>query len=350
MTVEELAQGAAQTGLFGPGASLAAPWWTVGLDGPPPVPNVVERAVARAEESDRLLVGVCQGRPHPALDPLVSALDLTLVRDETDRPWTVAVPDPVAAAEALGERVAWQPQAALVLGALLRDTAGLPVRQALDAESLAYSTLLGGGGFANWFAARGHRTPAPATGRDPVLVRHDGDTLRLTLNLPERRNAHGARIRDALVDALFLAELDDSVKSVVLNGAGPVFCSGSDFAEFGAATDLATAHLVRTRAGAARPLHALRDRITARVHGHCVGAGVELPAFGSRVVADPATLFRLPELEMGLIPGVGGTVSLPRRIGRWRTLYLALGGRALDAGTALRWGLVDAVEPVRPAG
>ena len=52
----------------------------------------------------------------------------------------------------------------------------------------------------------------------------------------------------------------------------------------------------------------------------------------------------LPELSLGLIPGAGGTVSIARRVGRWRTAYLVLSGRTIDAATALRWGLVDAVE------
>jgi enoyl-CoA hydratase/carnithine racemase len=120
-----------------------------------------------------------------------------------------------------------------------------------------------------------------------------------------------------------------------------VFSSGGDLDEFGTTPDLATAHFVRTRAGAAFPLHHLADRLEARLHGTCVGAGIELPAFAVHVVAAPGTTFRLPEIGMGLIPGAGGTVSIPRRIGRWRTLYLALAGTALDAETALAWGLVD---------
>lgn len=54
----------------------------------------------------------------------------------------------------------------------------------------------------------------------------------------------------------------------------------------------------------------------------------------------------LPELNLGLIPGAGGTVSVTRRIGRWRTAYLILSGRTIDAQTALRWGLVDEIAPV----
>ena len=177
-----------------------------------------------------------------------------------------------------------------------------------------------------------------------MLIRRDGATLRLTLNRPERRNAHSRELRDALVAGLRIAELDDTVAEVILDGDGPSFCSGGDLDEFGTTPDLATAHLIRTQAGAARPLHALRDRLTAHIHGHCVGAGIELPAFAGRIVADPGTIMRLPELDMGLIPGAGGTVSIPRRIGRWRTLYMVLSGAHVPATLARTWGLVDEID------
>ena len=108
--------------------------------------------------------------------------------------------------------------------------------------------------------------------------------------------------------------------------------------------DIATARLVRTRAGAAHLLHRLADRVEVRLTGTCLGAGIELPAFAGLVVATPGTTVQLPEIRMGFIPGAGGTASIPRRIGRWRTLHLALTGTALDARTALEWGLVDRVE------
>jgi len=230
----------------------------------------------------------------------------------------------------------------VVLAALLRATEHSPVRAALDAESLAYSTLLGGTEFRAWLATR---TPheVPVAAGDPVLVRRVGDRLLLRLNRPERRNAYGREMRDALVEALRVAVYDDTVARVLIDGAGPVFCAGGDLDEFGTAPDPVTAHLVRTRAGAARLIAQLADRIEVRVHGWCVGAGIELPAFAGQVIASPGTRFRLPELGMGLVPGAGGTVSVPRRIGRWRTLYLALSGRALDVGTALDWGLVDGI-------
>jgi enoyl-CoA hydratase/carnithine racemase len=85
------------------------------------------------------------------------------------------------------------------------------------------------------------------------------------------------------------------------------------------------------------------DRVVVHLHGDVAGSGIELAAFAGRVVAARSTRISLPEVGLGLIPGAGGTVSLPRRIGRHRTLRLALGEASIDADTALAWGLVDEV-------
>jgi enoyl-CoA hydratase/carnithine racemase len=174
-----------------------------------------------------------------------------------------------------------------------------------------------------------------------VLIERDDGSMLVTLNRPARRNAYSRELRDALVEALLVPALDETIRRVVIAGAGPSFCSGGDLDEFGTAPDTATAHFIRTSGGAAGLLHRIADRAEVRVHGACVGAGIEISAFAGRVIARPGTTFRLPEVAMGLIPGAGGTVSIPRRIGPWRTLYLALSGTALDAETAARWGLVD---------
>jgi enoyl-CoA hydratase/carnithine racemase len=73
-----------------------------------------------------------------------------------------------------------------------------------------------------------------------------------------------------------------------------------------------------------------------------LGSGLEMAAFCGWVEAHEDSLFGLPELSLGLIPGAGGTVSVTRRIGRWRTAYLVLSGRTVGTDTALDWGLVDA--------
>jgi enoyl-CoA hydratase/carnithine racemase len=338
MSIADLADDAAAPPPLDEAGQVAEPLVAVDLDGGAP-PAVLAHAAARARDCDRLLVGIASGPLPPAVQPLLAALDLTLVAGEDARE-CVIVPDPDAEARVVSRAAARNPQAALVLGQVLRITEALPVSAALEAESFAYSTLLGGPEFRRWLGGRGDR-PLPPSAERPVIVRRDGTRLLITLNRPERRNAYGRQLRDALTDALQVALLDPAVTGVVLDGAGPCFCSGGDLAEFGTTPDLATAHFVRTRAGAARLIGELGARIEVRVHGPCAGAGIELAAFAGTVVADAGATFRLPEVGMGLIPGAGGTVSIPLRIGRWRTLYLALTGQPLGVATALAWGLVD---------
>jgi enoyl-CoA hydratase/carnithine racemase len=166
-------------------------------------------------------------------------------------------------------------------------------------------------------------------------------------NRPQRHNAFSTDARAALLEALEVARLDPSVTDVVLSGNGPSFCSGGDLAEFGTFADPASAHLARTRHSPALVLDELTRRLgqacRAEVHGQVLGSGLEMAAYCGRVTCAADAVLGLPELALGLIPGAGGTVSITRRIGRWRTAYLVLTGRTLDARTALSWGLVDAV-------
>jgi hypothetical protein len=233
------------------------------------------------------------------------------------------------------------PLAAMALAQLLRHNEKLDVHEGLIAESLVYSTLQSGPEFAAWRTGRPDPQSARANPQPAVLVRRGDDHLHLTLNRPERHNAFSAEMRDAVVEGLQLAVCDASIREVVVDGAGSSFCSGGDLGEFGTLPDPMTAHGIRSTRNAARLLAACADRVRVFVHGACVGAGVELPAFAGRVVAAEDAFFELPEVGMGLVPGAGGTVSIPRRIGRQRTAYLALTGMRLDAATALRWGLID---------
>jgi enoyl-CoA hydratase/carnithine racemase len=247
-----------------------------------------------------------------------------------------------AALAALAASIERTPLAAGVLAQLLRGGESRSIADGLVAESLAYSALLAGPEFRAWLAGRVRRDrPAPSAA--PLRVQRSDTELRLTLARPEKRNAYGVALRDALVEALALAARDASIARIVLDADGPAFCAGGDLDEFGCAPDAATAHAVRTTRSAARLLAAVAARAEVRVQGACVGAGIELAAFAHRVVARGDAWFALPELAMGLIPGAGGTVSLPRRVGRQRTAWMALTGARVDVATAARWGLIDAV-------
>jgi enoyl-CoA hydratase len=267
-----------------------------------------------------------------------------ITADGIDHPQAFAC-DLVADAEEAGDivkNIESAPLAAMVLIQLLRCTATLGVESALTVESLAYSTLQAGPEFGRWLAESGptHKNDIADHGA-PVLVERRGSCVNLRLNRPEKRNALSARMRDALVEALELVAADSSIVEVTISGAGKCFSAGGDLTEFGTTPDPATAHAVRSVRSPPAMLARCAERVRFRVHGAAIGAGVELAAFGRRVEATPETFFQLPEIRFGLIAGSGGCVSIPRRIGRQRTAYLALSARRLDANTALAWGLID---------
>ena len=303
-------------------------------------PAVADSAVSPAEHA--LLADWLQRQPCPVI-AVGSAEQLA------DDPWRASydtVVDDLAAAASLQSHIEQAPLAATVLVQTLRVTANLPVAAALTVESLAYATLQGGSEF-----RRGLATHPPSEKRmdspEPAVLIERPDAapecLDIILNRPERRNALSVEMRDALVEALQLLLADNTIRLARLQGRGKCFSTGGDLDEFGTAPDPATAHAVRSLCLPATLLAQCAGRVECHVQGACIGAGVELPAFARRVIAAPGTFFQLPEIRFGLIPGAGGCVSLPRRIGRQRTAWLALSARRINAATAHSWGLVDEV-------
>jgi len=241
------------------------------------------------------------------------------------------------------------PLAAMTLVQVLRQTGAMSPAQALTMESLAFATLQAGPEFKVWSDAH---PAAPERIRSddgpPVLAGRDGPRLTLRLNRPSSHNAMTVEMRDALVEAFDLAAADDSIEAFTVQAAGACFSVGGALEEFGTAPDPASAHAVRSLRLPAAALLRTRAMSHFRVHGACIGSGIELAAFARRLTATADAFFQLPELRFGLIPGAGGCVSLPRRIGRQRTAYLALSARRINAATALDWGLIDAIEPPPP--
>ncbi|MDB2645996.1 enoyl-CoA hydratase/isomerase family protein [Pseudomonadales bacterium] len=253
-----------------------------------------------------------------------------------------------------------QPLAAATFVGVLRETENLSISQGLMVESLAYSTLQNSQGFRTWLSDRSNTvTQMPAAeiaDQGPVVLvernpraylnaqNSHSDTLTLMLNRPTKRNAFSAAMRDELASALNLALADRSLAHIVISGRGPSFCAGGDLTEFGQSQDAALAHLTRLTRSPANLIAQLREKILMRVHGACIGAGIELPAFANTISAQSNSVFALPEVGFGLIPGAGGTVSIPRRIGKQNTAKLGLSGASIDAQQALTWGLIDVIE------
>jgi enoyl-CoA hydratase/carnithine racemase len=283
---------------------------------------------------------------HVAVENPSDDAIFTLTEGVADDPRMITVASIPQTLDDLRRRCVRWPHAAAVCADVLRalDPAA-PAYPGVITESLAYSTLQAGPEFARWLAERGPAHPVQTS--NPVVSERIDDVLFIRFNRPQRHNAFSTDARATLLEALEVARLDPSVAEVVLSGNGPSFCSGGDLAEFGTFADPASAHLARTRHSPALVLDELTVRLgrrcRAQVHGQVLGSGLEMAAFCGWVVSHPDAVFGLPELSLGLIPGAGGTVSVARRVGRWRTAYLVLSGCTIDAATALRWGLIDEI-------
>jgi hypothetical protein len=290
-------------------------------------PTPPEDAGGRLEGRPFVLIVVAQGD---------QAQSWSGVADVIVSPDDPALEDVVA-------NVTQRPLACTALALLLRKSEERSVAGGLVAESAVYSTLQAGPEFASWREGRPVKDPA-GQDQNRVRVERRASHLEVTLDRPEKRNALDRQMRDELVDAFRVALVDPAVEQIVWRGEGPAFCTGGDLDEFGTRPDPASAHVIRLQRSLPGMLEHVGPRLTTYVHGQCMGSGVELAAFSQSVVATPDTTFSLPEVMLGLIPGAGGTVSLPRRMGRLHTAWLGLSGRTIDAATARDWGLVDRVE------
>lgn len=297
---------------------------------------------------DQIVVAI--GDPNdPAAEYWLQKAIFTLTDQDCDDRRTVSVASVTDTLALLTDRCRRWPHAASVCDDVLRtvDVEG-PALPGVITESLAYSTLQGGPEFARWLDERGPARPVEIP--DPVLARRDGNTLEIRFNRPQRHNAFSTDARAALLEALTVALVDPGIDRVLLGGNGESFCSGGDLAEFGTLADPAAGHLARTRHSPALALDTLRQRLgascRAEVHGQVLGSGLEMAAFCGHVACHPDATLGLPELAIGLIPGAGGTVSITRRIGRWRMAYLVLSGRTIAPATALTWGLIDSLTEI----
>ncbi|MDK2756037.1 MAG: enoyl-CoA hydratase/isomerase family protein [Blastomonas fulva] len=300
------------------------------------------RYVPSAAPAQSVVIGVDREGKLPMVEE--SQFDVLLTsKPDAPAPWVEIASTTVRdAANALAATVAQCPMASTILCQTLRINEQLSTMDAIIAESLAYSALLGGSEFARWNRLQPRPTERPKP--DPVLVEREGDLITLTLNDAAGGNAMTAAMRDALYAALANIADDPTAPTVTLQAAGKCFSTGGALHEFGTADDLAAAHAVRTLHSCARIIAALGDRVTVRVHGACVGSGMEIPAAASYRIASSGAWFQLPELRMGLIPGAGGTVTVSRAIGRHRCCWMVLSGKRVSSATALEWGLVHQIE------
>jgi enoyl-CoA hydratase len=181
---------------------------------------------------------------------------------------------------------------------------------------------------------------------DNLLVERESGVAVLTVHRPQRLNALDASTIDELGQALLDLQQDESIRCLVVTGAGDkAFVAGADITEI--ARD--TPDTARTRAAAGQRVFDLIEQlgkpVIAAVNGVALGGGCELAmACTLRIAADTAR-FGQPEINLGLIPGFAGTQRLARLVGRTRAMELILTGRPVTAAEAFAMGLVNRVVP-----
>ena len=173
--------------------------------------------------------------------------------------------------------------------------------------------------------------------------------LYVKLNRPEKRNAINLQMLDELERCFNEAAAKDSVGVVVLSGEGKIFCAGIDLFEIGRIAGMSAQDLrkdVRKLQRAFSEIEYLEKAVIAAIHGSAMGAGFELAlACDLRIASEEAT-FSIPEVNLGVIPDLGGNQRLPRIVGVGRAKELILTGKTISALDAERISLVNKVVPL----
>ena len=177
-----------------------------------------------------------------------------------------------------------------------------------------------------------------------VDVDVSGPSARITLNRPEKRNALSLELMQELIAALREASARDSVRAIVIGGAGPAFSAGHDLSEMIDRDEAFFSHLFEVCTVMMETIQELPQPVIARVHGVATAAGCQLVAACDLAVAADDARFGTPGVKIGLFCSTP-MVPVSRAVGRKRAMQMLLTGEPIDAQTALDWGLVNQVVP-----
>src|SRR5205823_3162266 len=176
-----------------------------------------------------------------------------------------------------------------------------------------------------------------------VLVDVEPPIATITLNRPRVLNALSPELIAELTSALGELEADDSVRSVVLTGGPKVFAAGADIADMADRSPIE--QLLRDQTGRWAAVQAFSKPLIAAVNGYALGGGCELALMCDLIVAGDTARIGQPEINLGIIPGAGGTQRWPRTVGKYVAMEVNLTGRPLTADRAYQLGLVNRVVP-----
>jgi enoyl-CoA hydratase len=174
-----------------------------------------------------------------------------------------------------------------------------------------------------------------------VVVERDEPIAVVLLNRPEQLNALSGELMDELVAALQELDVDDAIRCIVLGGNERAFAAGADIAELAEGTPISLYQNRRIDRWDA--IRALRTPLVAAVSGYCLGGGCELAMACDLIVASESARFGQPEINLGVLPGAGGTQRLTRAVGKAVAMDMILTGRMITADEAHTLGLVARV-------
>jgi enoyl-CoA hydratase len=180
-------------------------------------------------------------------------------------------------------------------------------------------------------------------GYQHILTEIDGHVALVRLNRPRALNALNAALMDELVGALEAFDADDAIRAIVITGDDRAFAAGADIKEMAGASAIDMQQ--GRRLGQWERIRKLRKPLIAAVSGFCLGGGNELAMTCDLIVAAESARFGQPEINIGVIPGAGGTQRLTHALGKARAMELILTGRPITAREAHAAGLVTKVVP-----
>ncbi|SED64319.1 enoyl-CoA hydratase/isomerase family protein [Streptomyces melanosporofaciens] len=188
-------------------------------------------------------------------------------------------------------------------------------------------------------------TPTASPGAGTVEIERTGehhDIAVLTLRRERKLNALSTHLESVLLDALRSQEVRTS-RAVIVTGVPRAFSAGADTGELREMTPERIAEYYHSSGAVYETFAALSQPTVAALSGYCIGGGLELALAADIRVADPDTVFGLPEVGIGILPSSGGVTRLVREVGPARTRDLVLRGRRFEAPEAYAWGLIGEI-------
>jgi len=177
-----------------------------------------------------------------------------------------------------------------------------------------------------------------------ILVNKEIGFAVVQLNRPEVLNAINIQLMSELVDALEDLDKDDDVRCIILTGNEKAFAAGADINEMADAS--AVEMLTRDQFARWDRIRKIKKPIIAAVSGFALGGGCELAMTCDLIIASETACFGQPEINIGVMPGAGGTQRLTRAVGKAKAMEIVLTGRTFTADDAYQWGLINKVIPV----